>query len=191
MSNPVVWYAAYGSNTDAARFGCYLRGGRPAGGARTYPGCRDTAAPTSARALWLPGTIYFAGTSTVWGGGMAFYDPSAPGPAPARGWRITTEQLADVMVQEMHGVPGSRPELEDLVRTAVVRRSEGMHPLGSGRYETLVTTRSLDGTAVVTFTAGTAHEPHLRRRPSRSYLATIRAGLTQAGHDPLSLPTNL
>ena len=39
-----VWYAAYGSNTDAARFGCYLRGGCPEGGARSYPGCRDTSA---------------------------------------------------------------------------------------------------------------------------------------------------
>ena len=36
-----VWYVAYGSNLRAARFGCYLAGGRPDGACRTYDGCRD------------------------------------------------------------------------------------------------------------------------------------------------------
>ncbi len=36
-----VWYVAYGSNLSLERFTAYLQGGRPAGGARKYPGCRD------------------------------------------------------------------------------------------------------------------------------------------------------
>ena len=183
-----VWYAAYGSNTDVARFHCYLRGGCPAGGARTYPGCRDTGGPADSKAIWLSGSIYFAGTSTVWGGGMAFYDPGTPGPVPARGWLITPLQLADLITQEMHEKPGSRPDLEDRV-VAIVRRSrEGTHALGSGRYETLLTTRSLDGTPVVTFTAARPHPPEERSLPSPRYQATIAAGLAQIGHESVPTP---
>ena len=43
---------------------------------------------------------------------MAFYDPATPGPVAARGWLITVQQLADLMTQEMHDEPGSRPDLE-------------------------------------------------------------------------------
>lgn len=41
----LVWYAAYGSNLAAVRLRCYLAGGRPPGGARTYPGARDPSPP--------------------------------------------------------------------------------------------------------------------------------------------------
>jgi hypothetical protein len=181
-----VWYAAYGSNTDAARFDCYLRGGCPAGGARTYPGCRDTSPPADTRALWLPGSVYFAGTSSVWGGGSAFYDPHTAGPVAARGWLITVGQLADLITQEMHGDPGSRPELEDRILSAVAEDARGTHALGPGRYETLLATHALDGTLVFTFTAARAHPDEERTRPSAPYLATIAAGLDQIGHDPLS-----
>ncbi|MDX6235159.1 MAG: hypothetical protein QOH68_4326 [Nocardioidaceae bacterium] len=177
-----VWYAAYGSNTDAARFGCYLRGGCPEGGARTHPGCRDTSAPAGTKALWLPGSVYFAGASTVWGGGMAFYDPDTPGPVPARGWLITVQQLADLITQEMHAEPGDRADLEHQVHAIVSRWREGAHPLGDGRYESLVATRCLEGTPVVTFTSRRAHLHDERTQPSPRYLATIAAGLTQVGH---------
>jgi hypothetical protein len=178
-----VWYAAYGSNTDAARFDCYLRGGRPEGAARTYPGCRDTSAPTATRAIRLPGSVYFAGASTVWGGGMAFYDPATPGPVAARGWQITEQQLADLVTQEMHDQPGSRPDLERRVLEVLGGPDEGTYALGPGRYETLVATRCLEGTAVLTFTASRAHPDGERTDPSPRYLATIAAGLAQAGHD--------
>ncbi len=177
-----VWYAAYGSNTNAARFYCYLRGGRPDGGARDHPGCRDISPPIDSKPLWLPGSVYFAGTSTVWGGGMAFYDPASPGLVPARGWLITVQQLADLITQEMHEEPGHRPDLEHRVRAIVGHPDVGTHPLGMGRYETLVTTRSLDGTPVVTFTARHAHPRHQRTQPGDRYLATITAGLAEVGH---------
>ena len=105
-----VWYAAYGSNTDAARFDCYLRGGCPEGGARTYPGCRDASPPADTRALWLPGSVYFAGTSSVWGGGTAFYDPHTAGPVAARGWQCSLTKVRCSSVRRVWSRPGSGAE---------------------------------------------------------------------------------
>ncbi|MEW2548617.1 histone deacetylase [Streptomyces sp. NPDC047002] len=75
-----VWYASYGSNMRRARLAAYLAGGRPAGAARTYPGCRDPRPPAASVLLRLAGTLYFATESEVWTGGRAFYDPAARGP---------------------------------------------------------------------------------------------------------------
>ena len=63
-----VWYVAYGSNLGTDRFRCYLVGGRPDGGNRTYVGCRDATAPARTFSLELPGALVFAGESGVWGG---------------------------------------------------------------------------------------------------------------------------
>jgi hypothetical protein len=74
-----VWYVAYGSNLSRERFHHYLRGGRPHGNDREYPGCRDTSDPLDSFGLLIQGGVYFAGRSTAWRAGMAFYDPEAPG----------------------------------------------------------------------------------------------------------------
>ena len=74
-TDDLVWYVAYGSNMNAARFACYISGGRPRGGSRTYLGCRDQSPPRRDVGIHLGGGITFAGSSTVWGGGIAFYDP--------------------------------------------------------------------------------------------------------------------
>jgi len=51
-----VWYASYGSNTHVDRLAVYLTGGRPPGGARSCPGCRDPRMPTRSVAVELTGT---------------------------------------------------------------------------------------------------------------------------------------
>lgn len=94
-----LWYVAYGSNLHAARLAWYLTGGRPPGGLRTYPGCRDCRPPRRTVPLLLPGGVYFAGESRAWTGGMAFYDPELPGPAAARGYLMSVEQFADIAAQ--------------------------------------------------------------------------------------------
>src|SRR3954467_542512 len=101
-----VWYVAYGSNLALDRFRCYLAGGRPVGGMRVYAGCRDTREPERIVSLQIPGGLGFAGESGVWGGGMAFYDPSAPGLVAGRGYLVTAEQLGDIAAQEMRREPG-------------------------------------------------------------------------------------
>src|SRR5687767_6536481 len=109
-----VWYASYGSNLARDRFLCYLRGGRPEGATRTYPGARDTSDPQGDEPMLLPGGVFFGWRSPTWGGGIAFYDASprvdgasrhdgsAEAGAYARAYLITESQFADVAAQEMH-----------------------------------------------------------------------------------------
>ncbi len=74
-----LWYAAYGSNMAADRLRHYLEGGAPPGAALTQPGARDPSPPRDVRPVSLSGSVYFAWDSPTWGGGIAFYDPLAPG----------------------------------------------------------------------------------------------------------------
>ncbi len=167
-----VWYAAYGSNMCAARMACYVLGGRPVGGARVYPGCRDRRLPERAVGVVLPGRLYFAGESSVWGGGMGFYDPSEPGWMPARAYLLTVSQFADIAAQEMHREPGPGAELD--LRAVL---AEGRAVLGPGRYETLVCPGTLEGRPVLTFTAPGRSAGAELARPSAGYLRQLAAGL--------------
>ena len=54
----------------------------------------------------ISGGVYFAGRSSGWRAGMAFYDPGAQGQAAARAYLITTEQFVDVLAQETRRSPG-------------------------------------------------------------------------------------
>lgn len=169
-----VWYAAYGSNLSAERFTTYLTGGRPAGAGRDYPGARDRSAPLADRPLTLDGEVYFAWESPTWGGGIAFYDPSAAGGCPSRAWLVTGQQFSDIASQEMHRPTGRDLPLADLFRqsrTAV---------LGPGRYETLQVVGELDAIPVVTFTASWIHRDAPLNAPTRPYLRTMVTGLRQS-----------
>ena len=166
-----VWYASYGSNLARDRFLCYLQGGRPPGATRTYPGARNPNPPTDDRGLSLPGEMFFAWESPTWGGGIAFYDATAPGATLARAYLVTDQQFADVAAQEMHREPG-----EDLDLSTVLSRSR--HDLGPGRYESLHLVGELDGHPVLTFTAP---DPVLlqRKPPAEAYVAMIARGLSE------------
>jgi hypothetical protein len=166
-----LWYAAYGSNMDPARFACYLSGGRPSGASRHYPGCRDASHPRRSRPLTLPGGIYFALESRTWTGGMAFYDPLLPGSAAARAYLVTAAQFADIAAQEMHREPG---QPLDLIASAV---SDGSARTGPGRYETLVCPSVVEGHPVLTFTAPWRAGEVPFTPPAPAYLSTIARGL--------------
>lgn len=167
-----VWYVGYGSNLSLARFGCYLRGGRPVGGSRTYPGCRDTSEPEQIAPVWVPGQIAFGGLSTVWGGGMALFDPTAADRTAGRAYVITTGQLADVQAQEMRRVPTT-----DLDLTGWTGAVD--HVTGPGRYETLIALGERDGVPMVTL-GNRQPDRHELNPPSAAYLRTIAAGLRDA-----------
>ncbi len=166
-----LWYVAYGSNLSRDRFRCYLRGGRPAGAVRDYPGCRDPADPRRDAGVFMPGSIYFAGNSSVWGGGMAFYDPQAAGQVAARAYLLTAEQFVDVLAQEMRQTPGTDLDLS-LVHHA------GRHSYGSGHYETLILVGTRDGLPMVTFTSDGRRRPVTA--PSEAYLTTMAIGIREA-----------
>jgi len=167
-----IWYASYGSNMAADRFRCYISGGALQGMSRTYPGARDPRPAADSRGLYLPGQVYFAHESTVWGGGMAFLDPDAPGQAAARGYLITGEQFLDVIAQEMRRPPG-----REAARLVELRANQRLQ-LGPGRYETLVAAGCLDGIPVVSFTSPMPQRP--LNTPSMEYVRTIARGLAEA-----------
>lgn len=192
-----VWYAAYGSNMRRERLRWYVQGGAGggAGGARTYPGCRDRRMPARDAAVELPGTVYFATHSPVWGGGRAFYDPDAPGTVYARAYLLTAGQFRDIAAQEMYAQPPREPgdvgppggTLESgggLDLGAAVR--SGRLRLGPGRYETVVCPGRLDGVPLLTFTAPWGVDGVEHTVPARPYLAQLAAGLRETGR--LSAP---
>ncbi len=172
-----VWYVSYGSNMSSERFTCYLAGGCPPGGSRPNPGARDATPPARSVPLDLPGTTYFAGDSTQWGGGVAFYDHATPGRTAARGYLITRAQLADVAAQEMYRTPRDGDPLEDVLTRPL---PGGRHAVGEGHYETLVEVGRLDGLAMLTFTSpgGVAAMEH--RAPSAAYRERLAVGLRES-----------
>ncbi len=179
--SPQVWYVAYGSNLRRDRFRCYLAGGRPDGGLRTYDGCRDPADPVRDVGVEVPGRLVFGGTSTVWGGGMAFYDARAEGTVAARAYLVTPEQLADVAAQEMRRPAGGEHALR---LQALLPPLRGGHRLGPGRYETVVHLGELDALPLLTLTHSDLDdlEP---AAPSAAYLVRIASGLREShGWDP-------
>jgi hypothetical protein len=172
-----VWYVSYGSNMSSARFACYLEGGRPSGGSRTNPGARDPRPPRRSAPVDLPGTLYFAGESPQWGGGVAFYDHTRPGFTAARAYLVTAAQLADVAAQEMYRVPQDGDPLEEVV---VGSLDSGRLEIGPGRYETLVEVGRRDDLPLLTFTSPYGAELVEHTRPAETYLATVADGLRES-----------
>ncbi|NKS36435.1 hypothetical protein GS488_12300 [Rhodococcus hoagii] len=144
-----IWYVSYGSNMSRARLDCYLRGGCPAGGGRTCVGARDPHPPVGRAAVRLPGTVYFAGQSVVWGGGRAFYDPDLPGDTAACAYLVTAEQFDDI---------------------------HGQEPLC---YDRVLDLGTREGFPMRTFTAAVGRADVVRTAPSAPYLDTMATGLRE------------
>ncbi len=98
----------------------------------------------------IPGSIFFAGVSRVWGGGRAFYDPDAPGTVAARAFLVTQEQFEDIRAQE--------PACDD--RLVVLGHRAGV--------------------TMCTFTTRARGDVVSRNPPTQAYLATIADGLREA-----------
>jgi hypothetical protein len=169
-----VWYASYGSNMHVDRLAAYIRGGRPPGAVREYPGCRNPAMPVRSIPVELTGAMYFATESPVWGGGRAFYDPEVDGRVLARAHLVTTDQFADIAAQEMYRAPDVDLDLEGVL-------TSGRAVLGEGRYETLVCAGQVEGLPVLTFTAPWRMSDVEWTRPSAAYVRFLAAGLLSAG----------
>jgi hypothetical protein len=164
-----VWYVAYGSNMSAARFGYYISGGRPRGARRTYVGCRDRSPPLRDVGIRLAGGLTFAGESTVWGGGIAFYNPHADGELATRAYLLTFGQLSDVVAQEAR-----RPVGSDLMLGSGVDRRWAVP---SQVYETVLQVGDRGGLPMLTITSLQNLEP---TTPSAPYLRTMLVGLGEA-----------
>ncbi|WP_435612187.1 histone deacetylase [Streptomyces sp. bgisy159] len=169
-----VWYTSYGSNMDLDRLAYYIRGGRPPGAARTYPGCRDQQMPSRSIPVELQGAMYFATESPVWGGGRAFYDPQADGRVLGRAHLVSVEQFSDIAAQEMYREPGRNLDLGEALTTGRVM-------LGDGRYETLICSGQVDRAPVLTFTAPWSMHDVRWNPPSAAYVRFLATGLLAAG----------
>ncbi len=167
-----IWYVAYGSNLSRVRFCYYLHGGRPDGNDRHYPGCRDTSDPMDSFGLLIAGGVYFAGRSSGWRAGIAFYDPEAPGEVAARAYLITGEQFVDVLAQETLRSLGMSLDLAPAFRGD--RYSNGV-----GGYSILVRVGDRRGVPLVTFTRDRRSVSNLVA-PAAHYLAAMATGLREA-----------
>jgi hypothetical protein len=167
-----IWYVAYGSNLSRERFCTYLQGGQPNGSERNYPGCRDTSDAVDSFGLLIIGGVYFAGQSSGWGAGMAFYDAEATGEVAARAYLITTEQFVDVLAQETRRPPGMTLDLEPFFQG-------DSYSDGVGGYPLLVRVGERRGLPLVTFTRPRSTASPLAA-PSAPYLAAMAIGLREA-----------
>ncbi len=195
-----VWYAAYGSNLSPQRFAYYLYGGRPPGAARAYPGCRTPPDEMPVpRPLKVPGGVHFAGTSRVWGGGMAFFDPALPEAALMSAYPLTVDCFVDVAAQEMYLDPDEASALatDDLIPGRTLR-------LRPGRYGAIEVLGLIGGDPVVTVSNGDepvgAATPPVPRyldwiirglstvhRLNAAVITRYLAGLTGVGRDEAAL----
>lgn len=98
----------------------------------------------------IPGSIFFAGVSRVWGGGRAFYDPDSPGTVAARAFLVTQEQFEDIRAQE------------------------------PACYDRLLMLGDRAGVTMCTFTTRARGDAVSRNPPAPAYLATIADGLREA-----------
>src|SRR5699024_5433607 len=152
----------------------YIGCGRPPGSAISYVGARDRALPVADRAVTLPGSVYFAGATATWGGGVAFSEHDAPGATAARAYRRTVGQYGDVAIRERRPTPGPGGPLEAVRLSGL---PEARHQAGPGHYETLIEVGHHEDLPMLTFTAphGFDAVPHTRPRPA--YLAMLAEGL--------------
>ena len=172
-----VWYASYGSNLLAERFGYYLSGGALPGQEVGHIGARDST-PARASATWaVPHALHFGGDALRWGGGgVCFIDPRpGSGTAVVRLWNVTREQFDDVAAQENGLEPGSLDVDHDAAIDAghldVHERRYG-RVLYCGRYE---------GDPVFTFTG---HELRANSAPGDAYMTVVARGLVECGLSP-------
>lgn len=176
-----VWYASYGSNLLRERFEVYLLGGRIAGLDRLYPGGPGTTGADADRAVVLPGGLRFALEAPAWGGGgVAFWDPAAPGPGVlARAWRVRLQQFLEVVHLENGGLDRRPAAWSAEVLTT------GEAAVGDGWYSRLLCPGHLGQEPVLTFT-------HPRpaslttREPSSAYAGVVGRGLLETFGGPRS-----
>lgn len=195
-TDDLVWYVSYGSNLSEGRFLCYIEGGTPPGGSKELAGCRDKTPPRDNKPVTLPNPMYFAGQSTVWGGGgVGFVDHSRAEAgeqgALCRGWLVTREQFDDIVRQESSdSADGTIPD-EAIHQPGVTRTGPGM-------YQMVLSFEGDDGYPVVTFTghqtrhqaetgdpaAATTDGRHLHSSPPNGgYLWTISRGIKETFPD--------
>jgi hypothetical protein len=149
-SNKHILYAAYGSNLLLERFYAYIKGTEFNG--KKYIGCKDKTEPEDYGSMMVPHRLYFAKSSAIWGGGVAFLSLKEESDpyyyTLVRLWKITFEQFDDIQRQE------------------------------GDWYNQILNLGKKDKLDIITFT-GPAEFEKEKNPPSDSYIDVIKKGLIQ------------
>ncbi len=171
-----VWYVAYGSNLLESRFLAYLEGCPADGRWGHHPGAADPSRPTGDRRVVVPHPVVFGGHSVRWGGGCCFCPGGEPPadrlPVVGRAWRITWDQMADVVAQENgRARPDAHLPARPPADGEVVRVVDGVIDL-------LIGMPPIDGEPACTL-ASTSPPPV--GPPAPRYRETLAAGMAEMG----------
>jgi succinyl-diaminopimelate desuccinylase len=171
-----VWYVTYGAGLSKENFACILAGGKPVGGRREYPGCRDKSMPIKDTFISLQHNLYFAGSSHYWDGGHAYIDtvPSNRAHTIARAYLITVEQFEDIAAQENMQKEPIRLPLAQTIRDGHVTIGS---VTGQRMYDELLYCGLEDNRPMFTLTA--MQQQSERCLPSGAYAKVLCIGLSQ------------
>ncbi|MZP30103.1 hypothetical protein GTO91_10330 [Heliobacterium undosum] len=174
-----IWYVGYASNLCWERFECYIIGGKPTGGNRHNPGCRNQEPPLLKTAIRIPYPMYFARNSQQWNGGIAFIDHerNVVKCTLARGYLITRQQFDDVVAQENSLGRGTYSvDIESIIQ-------KGNGDLSKGLYSRIVYLGHKDDYPMLTFTSPKPMNSEVISEPSKAYLGVIWKGLRESYPD--------
>jgi hypothetical protein len=170
-----VWYASYGSNINADRFLCYIKGGQPEGSAQVETGCMDPSLPVAESTYTIDRPLYFAKEAGRWEfQGVAFIglnqDPGSH--TYSKKYLITVGQFLDVVKQE-NGGGNFEIDLNEVKRNG----SKIFHR--NSWYGNILYLGEEKGFPIFTFTAPWDINDVEWKKPSHPYLSTIIKGLKQ------------
>ncbi|MCK5811435.1 MAG: hypothetical protein KAG94_00925 [Clostridiales bacterium] len=103
MSDNYYWYLSYGSNIFDERFKFYITGGYCEFNNKKYNGCTDKTWPLKNKAKIIHHKMYFAKSSSSWGGGGVCFINPIPNPKVityGRMYLVTKEQYEQIWCQE-------------------------------------------------------------------------------------------
>lgn len=170
-----VWYASYGSNINADRFLCYIKGGQPEGSAQIEIGCKDPSFPVDESTFTIDLPLYFAKEAARWESqGVAFIglNPDKENHTYSKKYLITGEQFLDVVKQENNGL-NFEIDLHEVKQkgSKVFRRHSW--------YGNILYLGDENGFPIYTFTAPWDINEVEWKKPSPAYLKTIIKGLSK------------
>ena len=170
-----VWYASYGSNINADRFLCYIKGGQPEGSAQVETGCKDPSLPMDDSTFIIDHPLYFAKEAGRWESqGVAFIglNKDNGNPTYSKKYLIKVDQFLDVVKQENNGV-----EFE--IDLNEVKRKGSQVFQRDSWYGNILYMGEENGFPIYTFTAPWDINDVEWKKPSHPYLSTIIKGLKQ------------